>query len=264
MNSRSWLLIVIIGVLSVCAFGIMAKVAVESNPNLQRLVEFKTAVAETFAAHGVSEASVRRLADRREYEIVLQCQDAEIAELAEVDRDVADYFVRNYHDANGTKLKIKYVPKPQWGCGSSASRPLRQAEVELYPLRLAVRREQRIEKLQTVIDRQPKMSFRSVLWNQRDVTLEVQVLGGGEKEPEKVSRWVESQARTQLRGFYKQLRVRLWGASARPDVAADGHATGQASRPTDPASSLPAGDRVEKQPQPLYDAMYDAHGRLRK
>jgi hypothetical protein len=60
MGSKSWSVIIGLGLACIVVLGVLTKVAIDSSPDLQAIIRFKTAFAKDFEDRGVSEVSVRK------------------------------------------------------------------------------------------------------------------------------------------------------------------------------------------------------------
>ena len=96
MRSKSWLIILVMGIVGVCGLGLLTKVALESNPMLLRLGKVKQAIAQDLSSQGVCEISVKSLPRQRGFEIRLEAPQKPGADPAALAQAVAESFLRNY------------------------------------------------------------------------------------------------------------------------------------------------------------------------
>lgn len=137
MGARAWLIILALGLGSVVAMGIMTKVAVESNPELQAMIRFKAAFAADFENVGVEEVQLRKAVQKRGHVLLVSMPEA-VGRTggAALDAQIAEYFVSHYDGKPEASLGISYQTPSVFGCVGPDS--YRKVELPLAPVRIAL------------------------------------------------------------------------------------------------------------------------------
>ena len=133
MGAKVWLLIVVLGIASICAFGFMAKFMVESNPRLLKLGNMKQALAEDFSSQGLEEVSVRALPGRRGYEVRLSVPRSQVADVASFARTAAWSCTQRYGAEAPAQFKVTLVEPAGFGC--SGPKPYFEKEFSTAQIR---------------------------------------------------------------------------------------------------------------------------------
>jgi hypothetical protein len=116
MRSKSWLIILVIGIVGLSAFGFLTKFALDSNPALVKMGKLKQALAEDFSSKGVKEVSVRAMPGRRGYEVLLESPRSRLPDPEGFVGEVAECFLRRYSGPAPAFLKLSLIEPSRLGC----------------------------------------------------------------------------------------------------------------------------------------------------
>jgi hypothetical protein len=227
MGAKAWLLILGIGMATVVVMGMMTKFVVDSSPDLQDVIRFKTAFADTFGARGMEEVSVRRLGEKNGYELLVTGTfPASDGEGETLDREVAEHFLKSFGARRKPQhLKISYLRRAGFGCGKEE--PYREKEVSLVRLRAEVEERERRAALGEDLRRLPGCRLLGVEREKSVLAVEVEVAGpegedaGGGDSGGALDLAGRLQALVKKHFKYETLRLRLVGPAS-PEAAAAG------------------------------------------
>ncbi|MBN1443384.1 MAG: hypothetical protein JXA90_11805 [Planctomycetes bacterium] len=137
MSSRAWIFIVIIGIAGIGSFGLVTKLALDSNKGLQSIARFKVALLKQFSPQGIQSVSVRKI--RRESRVVLlmTAVPERIISSPTIHQDIAELFFRSFSTGVQT-LDLQYVAPPRWGCKAQTAFLEKRISSTLVQARLAL------------------------------------------------------------------------------------------------------------------------------
>ncbi len=121
MRSRSWLFILVIGIGGMALMGLMTKMALESSPELLRIVKIKEALAEDLGPRGAREISMRSMPEGRGIAIRIEAPRAGVTPPEDFARSAAELFVRKYGGPAPALLKLSLVESGRFSCGGPAT-----------------------------------------------------------------------------------------------------------------------------------------------
>ena len=268
MNSKVWMVIIFIGVGAVGAMGMIARFAINSNPKLQKTIQFKQDLAHAFEARGVREVSVRRLSGHGAYQLTLIAELPQTdEELERLDADVADFFIREYEDRSSRFLKISYAPvRSAWGIRFAHAEPTREKDVELAELRRKQVKAKRQRQLLTDLAALAELRVASLTFEgTEELKLDLQ-LAVEEDDLTRllvIAKSAERKSRTQLRGFYSKLLVRVFAPKELSGEDTDSGPGGE-ERSEDAVEKLPTEAGEMGETELLLSVRFDRRGvRLR-
>jgi hypothetical protein len=132
MRSRFLVVVILIGVGAMAALGMVTKLALDSNKDLQGVTKFKAMFLEAFAAEGIEEISYRRLQGNGGVVLQLVARPERLSSADDIHRRIAEYFVKEFSRQPGT-LKLSYQTPSSFGCGGAETfldREFRVREVQ--------------------------------------------------------------------------------------------------------------------------------------
>lgn len=111
MRSKAWFGILITGIVGLLALGYLAEMALESSPELQRIVQFKTAFAQDFESRGVETVQLRKAAGGSSYHLLLarRWDGNDPRDLERLEAEIARYFVERFPEADVRALQIYHI-----------------------------------------------------------------------------------------------------------------------------------------------------------
>jgi hypothetical protein len=175
MRSRALIVILVIGICGMAALGIITKLALENDPGLRQVIQFKAAVLQAFEKRGVTEVSYRRLPGRRGAVLQLVADPEAIARADHLELDIAELYLRSFPQG-GETLKIVFLPPSRLGCGGA--RPLRERELRLAEVRLQVNARAQRERLAAGIDSRPGLRLLSAELEQSALRVDIELSAG--------------------------------------------------------------------------------------
>jgi hypothetical protein len=203
----------VIGILGLTAMGLMTKLAVDSNPELQRMIAFKAAMAAEFSSRGVVELELHKLSGRHGYKLILTGKQASLKSSAELDGDLAEYFAARFWDKSANILSLSYVQPAFWGC--EAEKAYREAEIQLTAVRMALEDKARRTRIAQAFSSSLEVTLISEEWKDRRVTLTVEPPRGFSGDGQELLRKLEALARSDLqRARHQELTIRMKSAGA--------------------------------------------------
>jgi hypothetical protein len=119
MRSKSWLVILIMGIVGFCALGFITKFAMDSNPSLLRIAKLKQAIAQDFSSKAVGEVGVRPLPDHRGFILRIETPRAMHPDPPVFCREVVECFLRRFDGPRPPFLKPTLVEPGMLGCAGS-------------------------------------------------------------------------------------------------------------------------------------------------
>ncbi|HZN58531.1 MAG TPA: hypothetical protein VFD71_10695 [Planctomycetota bacterium] len=136
MGSKSWSVIIGLGLACIVALGVLTKVAIDSSPDLQAIIRFKTAFAKDFEDRGVSEVSVRKQGDGgssarllltippdapgwRKGSAAPTSSSGSANSASSFDLEVAEYYLRAWGAKARGQLQIDCQSPSSFGCESA-------------------------------------------------------------------------------------------------------------------------------------------------
>ena len=213
MSNRTWIVIAVIGIGSVVALGMTMGYVVESSPGLKLAIKFKQSLARDFSTRGIEEVTLRTMPEKLGFHLLLTATlPDDDAERDRLDRDVAEYFVREHGDKRARVLKISYSRPPSWGCRSAMAEPRRVKEFPLKPIRQRVARAQKEIELATFLEE--RLGCRLVACESEDGELRVRVdvvRADRATSTSALVKRVEMSIRGRLRGHYSTLHLTVLG-----------------------------------------------------
>jgi hypothetical protein len=168
MGSKQWIVILAFGLVGLCSMGLLTKFAVDSNPQLKKIVQIKAALASDLRSRGVEEVSLRRM-PRSGFQIRLVCEPEAGGD--DLDLLAAKSFAKGYPEAVGEKLEVLRVEPAGFGC--SGETVAKQTEFNLQSLRVSAAEEGRQERLSG--DLAQKLGMRLIRRVKEDRALRVEV-----------------------------------------------------------------------------------------
>jgi hypothetical protein len=214
MSSRAWILILTMGLVGFCLMGLLTKYAIDSSPELKRMIEFKAALASEFEDRGVEEVAMRKL-PARGYHVLLTIGPGAQRESSErLDLDVARYFAAKFPDRTVFALEVERAGRPSFGCGTVESQGKRQ--FSLSAVRAGVAEEDRRKKL----DEQVSLAagFRVVAFERQGSKIRVvaESPGGFAGDLKDAIGKMEPAVRAVQGGRYSSLQIRVRRAGTSP------------------------------------------------
>jgi hypothetical protein len=208
MHSRPWIAILAIGVVALLVLGFLTKLAIESSPQLQNAIRFKTAFARDFSDHRVEEVSLRK-SPKGGYQLILRSRrDAPLPESPDLDQRIAEYFVQKFPDKDVRRLDISYEWTGSWGCGGGT--PYRSKEIALFTVREGIEEKGRRDKVADALLRDHAVRVRT--WNRegRGLLVELDVPPSLDGDGRSTALRLEPTVREACRAVpYSQLRLLL-------------------------------------------------------
>lgn len=229
MRSKSWLIILVIGILGLGALGFLTKFTLESNPSFLRLTKLKMAIAEDFSSQGVGEVSVRTLPGHRGFEIRIEAPRDRLPDLEAFVRSVAECFARKYQGPAPPFLKLSLLEPSGFGCKGSES--YFQKEISMPELAIELELRSALQRLESAIA--TRKGFRVLSSDLKDpIRVKVEVpVPGNEAELEGDLTFLRGKAREHLSaGIGRVVVLELWSPK--------------------PGSALLREERIERAPSP--------------
>jgi hypothetical protein len=235
MSARAWIIIMTMGLVGLCLLGLLTKFAVDSTPDLQRMIQFKSALASEFEDRGVEEVSMRKL-HAKGYHVLLTVGPGETSPGDRLETDVARYFVEKFPDRTVIALEVEKAARPSFGCGTIEPGPKRQ--FTLGQVRAEMAEEERRRRLEAEVA--AAMGFRVVECGRQAGTLRVvaEAPPGYAGDLTEAARKIEPFVRSTHGGKYSSLEVRARGPAA-PSSGGAGLDGGAKDRGGAPASAPP-------------------------
>ena len=168
MGSKQWIVILAFGLVGLCSMGLLTKFAVDSNPQLKKLVQIKAALASDLRPRGVEEVSLRRMPGSG-FQIRLVCEPEAGGD--DLDLLAAKNFAKGYPEAVGDQLEVLRVEPAGFGCSGESI--AKQSQFNLQALRLSTAEEARQERVAG--DLSQKLGLRLLGRKKEDRTLRVEV-----------------------------------------------------------------------------------------
>lgn len=257
MRSRTWMGIVVIGILGLALLGFMTKFAIESNSDLRDVIRFKTAFAEDFADSGIEEVSLRRYQSGFRMTITRSLgthsagpgdrdggdRDGGDRDDAALDERIAEYFVRKFPDRAIRVLNLTHVSPGSFGCRSGEI--LREQEIALERIRQTVAIEERRQRMLGSLREAYGCELVSDRRDGRVLELELRVPETRVLTLEELATRIEPSLRAFFGGHtYHRLDLRLESAVKEPSSGPAG---------------LDPGSGIEPQPRAL-EVSFDSRG----
>lgn len=119
MGSRSSLVVLIIGIVAVGAFGFLMKIALDSTPGLIEIGKIKKAIASSYSDRGLDEVKIRPLPKKLGYKIQMVFEEipTEGGSQEVLSRDVAALFLKTFKGQKRRNLEVTLLQSSGWGCG---------------------------------------------------------------------------------------------------------------------------------------------------
>ena len=222
MSSRAWILILTMGLVGFCLMGLLTKYAIDSSPELKRMIEFKAALASEFEDRGVEEVAMRKLPARGYHVLLTVGPGARGASSDSLDLDVARYFAAKFPDKAVYALEVERAGRPSFGCGTVESQGKQQ--FSMSQVRAGVAEEDRRRKLDEQVS-SAAPGFRVVSLERQGSKLRIVAEGprdfAGDLKEALLK--IEPAVRSVLTGRYSSLeiRARAEAAIASPPPAHD-------------------------------------------
>jgi hypothetical protein len=119
MRSKSWLVILVMGIVGFCALGFITKFAMDSNPALLRIAKLKQAIAQDFSSKAVGEVAVRLLPEHRGFILRIETPRAMHPDPSRFARELVECFLRRFDGPRPSFLKPTLVEPGMLGCAGS-------------------------------------------------------------------------------------------------------------------------------------------------
>ncbi len=182
MRSRSLLVIVLIGIVGMVAFGLCTKLALDSNEDLQRVAGFQQRILLAYEARGVEEVTYSRLRGR-DVQLRIAIAEERAARLPDLDAELGALLVTDFPQARG-KLRIVRCEPASW---FGEPTPYSENELSCTALRRQVREHQRRFEIAADVETNTGLQLRELTADGADVrcclaTPEPQVSWGDELE----------------------------------------------------------------------------------
>jgi len=142
MRSRSPLIILLIGICGLAAFGMATKVALDGSDELKSLARFKIGVIESFAPRGVTEVSARFQGEPRGTRLLLTVSSPDVVDAA-LEDDIARFWLTHFPRATGV-LSLEFATGASW---FSSPEPFRVEQIGLAEFRATEQRNAAIAEL---------------------------------------------------------------------------------------------------------------------
>lgn len=221
MSTRAWLVIVAMGLGSIVILGILTKVAVESNPDLQSMIRFKAAFAQDWLPDGVEEVQLRKAPQKQGHLLIVTLPEAAVSSGAVFDNRVAEYFVSRFDGKPSLALEIEYLSPAFLGCAGQSS--IRKARVNLAPVRVRVADREAARKLAARLEESRSARFLRHERGERDLATDLEAPVGFGGDWNELCFQLEPDVRAAFAAnVYSSLKLRLFEASPPPGEAAPG------------------------------------------
>lgn len=209
MRSRAWVAILAMGFLGVLIMGFMTKFAVDANPDLQKMIRFKVAMAQEFESCGLEEISLRKGVRSGAYSLHLTGPREKLPmDPSLLDMKLSRYFAKNFPDKTARVLEISYVLPQKLGC--TTNDPYHRKEYFLSSVRASMVDEERIERIGQALEKDAKGRVLSGFREGRTLLLVVEAPARLTGDLRQLASQVEPVVREQFRAEpYAALKLRV-------------------------------------------------------
>ncbi len=215
MGTRAWLVILVMGIGTLVVLGILTKVAVDANPELQAMIRFKSAFAQDWSSDGVEEVQLRKAPQKRGHHLFVTVRESAGSIGAAFDDRVAEYFVSRFKGKPQGTLDIEYQAPAFLGCSGPSS--FRKVQVNLGPVRVRVADQEASSRLSSKL---AEASLARLLRHERgarELLVELAAERGFDGDWDDLARRIEPEVRAAfLASPYLALRLRIFEDSAAP------------------------------------------------